>query len=439
MLIVQTVVLFVSVALFCLQVLGEIAYNRQRLLASPQHAVRDIFVFFLGRGEYLMEGFCLAVGIVFLYTYPGIAAIRCFRVFRLLWLSEKPLFRAEIMKHFSPVVGKDVVERVFCVCTFSIRSLSALGDEMFRLTAQTRGGLFLMLVLFYMAYVLGLVSWIETNDESISCGGLGSCMYIMLRLTLFDGDGLTYAYNLTHKHRFLFFLTMAYMCVTAFGVMNGLIGIFGTVFARAAEQSWGGMNRNPHETEQEGRDKDLQEIDQLSRGGGYVSVDYREQSEASQLGQPPAMNEKEEGEVAEEREGDIEIVDVELPASRPPYRSIPSNVARQQPSVVPSFFLGNNIGVPERPMRSGAMEQQMALLQQEVNRLTNLQIVTQAKLDRVLSLFLSQQELMVPLPPVRPARPPRRHRATPPDSSLSDSPSPRAADVAVANTIVVDE
>eukprot|EP00981_Chlorochromonas_danica_P000192 scaffold50_cov162-Ochromonas_danica.AAC.10 len=425
-----------------LAVLGEIAYNRQRLLASPRHAARDIFVFFLGRGEYLMEGFCLAVGIAFLYTFPGIAALRCFRVFRLLWLSEKPLFRTEIMKHFSPVVGQDLVDRVFCVCTFSIRSLSALGDEMFRLTAQTRGGLFLMLVLFYMAYVLGLVLWIETDDESISCGGLGSCMYMMLRLTLFDGDGLTYAYNLTHKHRFLFFLTMAYMCVTAFGVINGLIGIFGTVFARAAEQSWGGMNRNTLETQHEdlaGGDKDhLQELDQSSRGDGYVGVDYREQSEASQSGPPPALS---EGETAEEREGDVEMVDVELPASRPPYSSIPANVTRQQQSAVPSFFLGNNVS--ERPMRSGAMEQQLALLQQQVNRLTNLQIVTQAKLDRVLSLFLSQQELMVLPPPVRPARPPRRPRATPPDSSsaaLTDSPSPPPpADVAVSNTIVVDE
>lgn len=57
------------------------------------------------------------------------------------------------------------IDRCFKVCKFSIRSLSALGNEMFRLTEKTRGGLFLMLVLFYMAFVFGTALWIETGES----------------------------------------------------------------------------------------------------------------------------------------------------------------------------------------------------------------------------------------------------------------------------------
>ena len=41
--------------------------------------------FFLHRGEYVLDGACLAIGWVFMFYKPGIAVLRCFRVFRLLW------------------------------------------------------------------------------------------------------------------------------------------------------------------------------------------------------------------------------------------------------------------------------------------------------------------------------------------------------------------
>ncbi|RYY78603.1 hypothetical protein EON63_17650, partial [archaeon] len=86
-------------------------------------------------------------------------------------------------------------------------------------------------------YIICTYSFSPGDDDN-DCRSLGSCMYTMLRLTFFDGTGLDYAYSLTSRHSFLFYLTMAYMCVSTFGVINGMIGIFGTVFAAAAEESF---------------------------------------------------------------------------------------------------------------------------------------------------------------------------------------------------------
>lgn len=81
----------------------------------------------------------------------------------------------------------------------------------------------------------------------------------MLRLTFFDGTGLDYAYSISANHKFLFYLTIIYMCVTTFGVINGMIGIFGTVFANAAEESF-------EEYDHEGMAEDNGDDDHHSNG-----------------------------------------------------------------------------------------------------------------------------------------------------------------------------
>lgn len=233
----QSIVLFASIGLFVVQIGGELSHHRELLVTD--HPWYGAFQHFLHRGEYVLEFACLSIGVICLYTYPGIAALRCFRVLRLLWLSDNSMFRYHVTLHTSGVLGKPFVDRCFRVFKFSIRSLSALGNEMFRLTSKTRGGLFLMLILFYMAFVVGITLWIETGDADNDCGKLGQCMYTMLRLTFFDGTGLDYAYSLTQtNHNFLFFIVMAYMCISSFGIINGMIGIFATIFATASEEAF---------------------------------------------------------------------------------------------------------------------------------------------------------------------------------------------------------
>jgi hypothetical protein len=147
---------------------------------------------------------------------------------------EVACFKSTLRKKLGPIFGEDFVERAFKVLKFSIKALSALGNEIFRLTPETRGGLMLIMIIFFSAWVLGATIFVETHGHAKNCGSIGMCTYSLMRLTFFDGNGLDLAYSLLDGYRFLFFVCMLYMCITSFGIINGLVGIFGTLFATAS-------------------------------------------------------------------------------------------------------------------------------------------------------------------------------------------------------------
>jgi hypothetical protein len=66
-----------------------------------------------------------------------------------------------------------------------------------------------------------------------------------------DGDGFDFAYILSGKHRFLFCLVILYSCITTFGILNGLVGIFGTIFAVAANDTFAAPDDDDSDVEQE--------------------------------------------------------------------------------------------------------------------------------------------------------------------------------------------
>jgi hypothetical protein len=109
---------------------------------------------------------------------------------------------------------------------------------MFRLTSATRGGLLLMLMFFYSAFILGTATFIETGGRFENCTTRAQCVYILMRLTFYDGDGFNFIFGLTDRHRFLFLITILYLCITGFGIMNGLVGIFGTAFSGASDEAF---------------------------------------------------------------------------------------------------------------------------------------------------------------------------------------------------------
>ena len=47
-------------------------------------------------------------------------------------------FRRTMYRWFDPLFGRPFVHRLFHVLKFAVRALSALGNEMFRLTTATR-------------------------------------------------------------------------------------------------------------------------------------------------------------------------------------------------------------------------------------------------------------------------------------------------------------
>ena len=66
-----------------------------------------------------------------------------------------------------------------------------------------------------------------------------------------DGEGFDFAYDLSIKHRFLFCLVILYSCITTFGILNGLVGIFGTIFAVAANDTFAAPDDDDSDMEQE--------------------------------------------------------------------------------------------------------------------------------------------------------------------------------------------
>ena len=66
-----------------------------------------------------------------------------------------------------------------------------------------------------------------------------------------DGEGFDFAYDLSIKHRFLFCLVIFYSCITTFGILNGLVGIFGTIFAVAANDTFAAPDDDDSDMEQE--------------------------------------------------------------------------------------------------------------------------------------------------------------------------------------------
>lgn len=72
------------------------------------------------------------------------------------------VFRIEAKRFLRNIgLNKLTRNRAFLVMKFCARSLTQLGNEMFRITHRTRGGLMLMLIFFYFAYVYGTVLWVS--------------------------------------------------------------------------------------------------------------------------------------------------------------------------------------------------------------------------------------------------------------------------------------
>lgn len=171
------------------------------------------------------------------------------------------VFRSASLRIFNPIFGKNFMRRLFNVLKFAIKALTALIDEMFRIGHRTRGGIILILMFFYSAFILGIVLWIETKSGSDLCTSIGVCTFTLMRLTFYDGNGFDFAYYLTDKHRILFCITLFYMAITSFGILNGLVGIFGNVFANASEDAFG----TPTEEEEEEWEEEVEEIKQRTK------------------------------------------------------------------------------------------------------------------------------------------------------------------------------
>lgn len=98
-LMIQLIILSLSTVLYAIQLIGvaskewEKIHEMQLSLGAnlmPIIKIKDMkflkmVIFLVNEEEYLFEFMCLLLGWVLIFPYPGIAVLRCFRVFRLLW------------------------------------------------------------------------------------------------------------------------------------------------------------------------------------------------------------------------------------------------------------------------------------------------------------------------------------------------------------------
>ena len=243
-------------------------------------------------GEVLFELICLTFGWVFLFTYPGIAALRCFRVFRLMWYFE--LYEEELPEDYNP--AKYPFSPMFAAHQ-CLEYLEKLAVE--ALTAKSRGALVVLGMFFYVTYITSIVFWTDKSylqtpesgfENGYTCTTLPICFITLMRLALYDGNGLDYLtavaqedqtvyqlgnevvngtyynhtlgtweysyYNETVKQSHVHHkggakgyatVLVMYMILTAVILLNGLIGIFGEAFV---------SDTNDSEEEEEEDDED---------------------------------------------------------------------------------------------------------------------------------------------------------------------------------------
>lgn len=183
--------------------------------------------------EILIEVVCFAIGWSLIFRDPGMASIRCFRVFRFVWYSE--FYEAKKGTFFYPVTF---------FAHIVLQYLEKIGAEL--CTTNSKGGIVVLGFFFYMAYVFGVSFWQKTGNlllaspegngsqELSECDTLPHCFLIMLRLTFWDGSGFDYLKSLMDNgSNELVSLLILYMCISAMVLLNGLIGIFGGAFQAA--------------------------------------------------------------------------------------------------------------------------------------------------------------------------------------------------------------
>eukprot|EP01038_Epipyxis_sp_PR26KG_P006329 gene6329-8714_t len=247
----QKAIIVINSVLLVIQILGLLTNqaNWDRYIGNQKlstfQLTRRILKYAMQQPEFGLEFICLAIGWIFLFGLKrrGLATIRLFRSFRVLWLQDIPAFH-DTFENICLKFGlkKSFLERFVLAQQFVRVSMLGLFNEMFRLTRTTRGGLVLLASLFYFIFVFGLVFFLQTKQEDTAspCFYLGSCLFTLFRLTAFDGNGLDYAYSLLKTgKRIEFFAIMVYMAVTSFGILNGLIGLFGDSFFQASKDTLG--------------------------------------------------------------------------------------------------------------------------------------------------------------------------------------------------------
>jgi hypothetical protein len=195
----------------------------------------QIFKAMLG-GEVILDAMCLTFGWVTIFNTPGLAALRCLRVFRLLWYFE--LFPDVKDSNFDPSTAFFSLRKASQLCLIY---MTRIAEEIF--TQQSKGGIVVIGMYFYISYLIAVVFWVElttfiSQGNETECSDLTSCFITMIRLSFYDGNGFDFVQTLAaHGFSGYTVLCFIYMILSSIILLNGLIGIFGNAFSGAEDNN----------------------------------------------------------------------------------------------------------------------------------------------------------------------------------------------------------
>lgn len=225
----QIAFLAAASTLFLLVLLTEVRY----LVAEDDigEVKRPLLVFSLFGPDVVFEASCLAFGWATLFVRPGLAALRCLRLFR--FFSYSHLYGGG-----ETLINMDV-RQLFGLrqaISWAIVYLERIGRELF--SGNSLGGLVIVAIFFFISYLFAVIFWVEKSDLLIDgskygndCTTLNNCFITILRLGFLDTNGFDYLQGIMNSGaRGYAFLLLLYVVVAALILLNGLVGVFSRVF-----------------------------------------------------------------------------------------------------------------------------------------------------------------------------------------------------------------
>ena len=179
--------------------------------------------------EMIFELFCLAIGWIFIFPNKGLACLRCFRVFRLLWFFE--IYQKDIPDSYDPSRSLLIFNpsQGIRLCLAYIRNIVV---ELF--TVKSRGGVIVIGIFIYMSYVFAVIFNYEQNGLVVAgtspCSSISKCFFMLVRLSFYDGNGFDFLYEVFLNNVYQGIALSTYMIFTGIILLNGLIAIFGNAF-----------------------------------------------------------------------------------------------------------------------------------------------------------------------------------------------------------------
>jgi hypothetical protein len=230
----QVTILTASSATFSLDIIMTAIFYQSPSAGSGEARLTPLqIVLAIFETEVILDAVCLIFGWCTIFTYPGLAALRCLRVFRML-------FYFELFRENRPSEGAShklfSLQKASQLCLVYMKKIV---QEVF--TQESKGGIVIIAMWLYVSYLVAVVFWTQLHflesSGDLNCSRLDTCFITMVRLSFYDGNGFDWLQALvTTGYGGYALICFLYMIASAIVLLNGLIGIFGGAFSVADDE-----------------------------------------------------------------------------------------------------------------------------------------------------------------------------------------------------------